>query len=226
MFVTDVDDDLKKTVPSMCFLIQHPKKGSEQPERIVFDLGIKRDMSQYAEGMQGHLSKRQPIVNLPDTKASIEAGGLDTANDIDYVILSHTQYMLLSDPSRRNLLTLRLVGITLDFLQTILIRNSCLVQGLYIPSRMELLIIQLPCLRRIHCLWIEQQNFLLPPTLHPRIWLAHKPNKPHRNGSLSVQSNTLSTSLEMAASTSLMHQATCRATSISLHGYLLINGST
>lgn len=76
----------------MCFLIQHAKPGSDRPERIVFDLGIKRDLSTYAEGMQEHLSKRQPIVNLPDTKASIEQGGLDPAGDIDYVILSHTHW--------------------------------------------------------------------------------------------------------------------------------------
>ena len=92
LFVTDADPDLAKLMPSMCFLIQHPKSGSDQPERIVFDLGIKRDLSQYADGMQDHLSKRQPIVNLPDTKQSLEDGGLDPSKDIDYVILSHTHW--------------------------------------------------------------------------------------------------------------------------------------
>lgn len=99
LFVTDVDQSLTKTVPSMCFLIQHPGKESNRPERIVFDLGIKRDMSQYAEGMQGHLEKRQPVINLPDTKASLEAGGLDAANDIHYVILSHTHWDHIGLPS-------------------------------------------------------------------------------------------------------------------------------
>ena len=99
LFVTDSDPDLMKMVPSMCFLIQHPKPGSDRPERIVFDLGIKREMSQYAQGMQDHLSKRQPIVNLPDTKASLEAGGLDAAKDIDYVILSHTHWDHIGMPA-------------------------------------------------------------------------------------------------------------------------------
>ena len=99
MFVTDADPDSKKLVPSMCFLIQHPKQGNNEPERIVFDLGIKRDLSQYADGMQDHLKNRQPIVNLPDTKASLEAGRLDAANDIDHVILSHTHWDHIGLPS-------------------------------------------------------------------------------------------------------------------------------
>jgi glyoxylase-like metal-dependent hydrolase (beta-lactamase superfamily II) len=99
LFVTDADPELEKLVPSMCFLIQHTRPGDSRPERIVFDLGIKRDMDQYASGMQGHLSKRQPIVNLPDTKASLEGGGLDPTKDIDYVILSHTHWDHIGLPS-------------------------------------------------------------------------------------------------------------------------------
>ena len=99
LFVTDVDPNLTKLVPSMCFLVQHPKQDSNTPERIVFDLGIKRDMNHYAAGMQDHLTKRQPIINLPDTKASLEAGGLDTSKDIDYVILSHTHWDHIGMPS-------------------------------------------------------------------------------------------------------------------------------
>ncbi|KAK3720369.1 hypothetical protein LTR37_003780 [Vermiconidia calcicola] len=83
----------------MCFLIQHPKQGSDRPERIVFDLGIKRDMSQYADGMQDHLSKRQPIINLPDTKASLENGGLDSTKDVDFVMLSHTHWDHIGMPA-------------------------------------------------------------------------------------------------------------------------------
>lgn len=99
LFVTDVDPNIARTVPSMCFLIQHPRGPGQTPERIVFDLGIKRDMTQYAQGMQDHLSKRQPIINLPDTAASLRAGGLDPAKDIDYVILSHTHWDHIGMPS-------------------------------------------------------------------------------------------------------------------------------
>jgi glyoxylase-like metal-dependent hydrolase (beta-lactamase superfamily II) len=99
LFVTDVDPKLTKLVPSMCFLISHPAQPGHAPKRIVFDLGIKRDMSQYAQGMQDHLSKRQPIINLPDTAESLRAGGLDPAKDIDYVILSHTHWDHIGLPS-------------------------------------------------------------------------------------------------------------------------------
>ncbi|KAK5168294.1 uncharacterized protein LTR77_006863 [Saxophila tyrrhenica] len=99
LFITNADPEALKTVPSMCFLIQRPRPGGGPPERIVFDLGIKRDMSQYAAGMQDHLSKRQPITNLPDTKASLEEGGLDPAKDVDYVILSHTHWDHIGMPA-------------------------------------------------------------------------------------------------------------------------------
>ncbi|MCJ1301809.1 hypothetical protein MMC08_004610 [Hypocenomyce scalaris] len=95
LFITDADPDKAATVPSMCFLIQHPSPGdgkSGQPTRIVFDLGLKRDLSQYAEGMQRHISQRQPIHSLPDTAASLVAAGLDPASDIDIVILSHSHW--------------------------------------------------------------------------------------------------------------------------------------
>lgn len=99
MFVTDADPKATKLVPSMCFLIQHPQSNGRPAERIVFDLGIKRDMSQYPAGMQDHLEKRQAIVNLPDTKASLESGGLDLAKNIDYVILSHTHWDHIGMPT-------------------------------------------------------------------------------------------------------------------------------
>ena len=99
LFVTDVDESLTKLVPSMCFLIEHPALGTNKNERVVFDLGIKRELNKYADGMQDHLSKRQPIVNLPDTKASLEAGGLKCDKDIDYVILSHTHWDHIGLPS-------------------------------------------------------------------------------------------------------------------------------
>lgn len=97
MFVTNADPEKSSTVPSMCFLIIH--KTSMSTERLVFDLGIKRDLKQYAEGMQAHISKRQPIVHLPDTAASIRAGGLDPTHDIDIVILSHAHWDHIGTPA-------------------------------------------------------------------------------------------------------------------------------
>ncbi|OQU95875.1 hypothetical protein CLAIMM_02039 [Cladophialophora immunda] len=100
LFVTDADPEKASMVPSMCFLIEHPVAGSPgKSERIVFDLGIKRDLSAYAPGMQPHISKRQPIVTSPDTKESLAKGGLDAAKDIDYVMLSHVHWDHIGTPS-------------------------------------------------------------------------------------------------------------------------------
>lgn len=99
LFVTDADPDKTATVPSMCFLIEHQAAGSSKTERVVFDLGIKRDLTQYAHGMQGHISKRQPIITSPDTKDSLSKGGLNAAKDIDYVILSHVHWDHIGTPS-------------------------------------------------------------------------------------------------------------------------------
>lgn len=97
MFVTNPDPEKTSTVPSMCFLIVHELP--EKTERLVFDLGIKRDITQYAEGMQAHISKRQPIITLPDTAASLRHGGLDPARDIDTVILSHSHWDHIGTPA-------------------------------------------------------------------------------------------------------------------------------
>lgn len=100
LFVTEADPQKASTVPSLCFLIEHPVAGSpNQSQRIVFDLGIKRDLKGYAAGMQGHISKRQPIVTSPDTRESLSKGGLDAAKDIDYVILSHVHWDHIGTPS-------------------------------------------------------------------------------------------------------------------------------
>ncbi|KPI41632.1 uncharacterized protein AB675_9195 [Cyphellophora attinorum] len=98
LFVTDADPNLKKTVPSMCFLIRHRSK-SGKTDRIVFDLGIKRELTQYAQGMRDHLSKRQPITTSPDTAESLRKGNLDPATDITHVILSHTHWDHIGMPS-------------------------------------------------------------------------------------------------------------------------------
>ena len=89
-FVTDADPEKTTIVPSMCFLVVHESNGKS--ERIVFDLGIKRDLEGYAKGMLAHIEKRKPIITDPDTAASLRLGGLDPAKDIDTVILSHSHW--------------------------------------------------------------------------------------------------------------------------------------
>lgn len=68
MFVTNVDPELKKMVPSMCFLIQHPKMGSNRHERLVFDLGIKREMDKVSIFQMSEIIKLQSILQPSSIK--------------------------------------------------------------------------------------------------------------------------------------------------------------
>lgn len=90
-FVVPNDPDVKFTVPSMCFLIQHTGKDDGKTSRIVFDLGLRRDLKLYPEPIQKHCENRQPMSTSPDVVESLKSGGLDV-NDIDFVIFSHVHY--------------------------------------------------------------------------------------------------------------------------------------
>lgn len=101
LFVTDADPDKRATVPSLCFLIQHPSAGANgrKTTNLIFDLGIKRDLKGYPPSMATHISNRQPVVTSPDTADSLKKGGLDPATDIDYVMLSHVHWDHEGTPS-------------------------------------------------------------------------------------------------------------------------------
>ena len=99
LFITDADPDKKSLVPSMCFLITHQTTTSSTPTRLVFDLGLKRDLSKYSSGMQAHIANRQPIHTSLDVHSSLISGGLDPAKDINMVILSHTHWDHIGLPS-------------------------------------------------------------------------------------------------------------------------------
>lgn len=99
-FVTDPDPEKRTTVPSMCFLIEHPETDSSKPTRLVFDLGIKRDLTEYSQpATQHHITTRQPVYSSADTRSSLLSGGLDPAKDIEYVILSHIHWDHIGLPS-------------------------------------------------------------------------------------------------------------------------------
>lgn len=100
-FVTPADPDAKRTVPSLSFLIQHKDPVSGEVTRIVFDLGMRRDLSLYPAALESHLASRQPISTQPDPVASLAKGGL-SVDDIDYVIFSHVHYDHVGLPSDFN----------------------------------------------------------------------------------------------------------------------------
>lgn len=92
LFVTDAGMERVMNVPSMSFLIQHPSA------RMVFDLGLKKNLSNYPASMQTHISNRQPITTSPDVADSLRAGGIDPRKDIDYVMMSHVHWDHIGTP--------------------------------------------------------------------------------------------------------------------------------
>lgn len=106
LFVTDADPEKRATVPSLAFLIHHPSSLSSTSStvtRLVFDLGVKRNLDGYTPAQQAHIAQRQPVITDPDCAASLrtrEAGKpLDPARDIDLIILSHVHWDHVGTPA-------------------------------------------------------------------------------------------------------------------------------
>lgn len=89
-FVNPCVHGSRATVPSLCFLVQHVCASTGATTRIVFDLGLRRDLSRYSEPIRRHTETRQPITTTPDVVQSLHKAGL-TTDDINYVIYSHVR---------------------------------------------------------------------------------------------------------------------------------------
>ncbi|KAF2846200.1 Metallo-hydrolase/oxidoreductase [Plenodomus tracheiphilus IPT5] len=99
LFVTDADPSRRATVPSLAFLIQHPSTASPpQTHKLVFDLGLKRDITGYRQAQQNHIAQRQPTTVSPDVADSLRKGGLEP-EDIDSVVLSHVHWDHVGTPT-------------------------------------------------------------------------------------------------------------------------------
>ncbi|KAH7082672.1 AhpD-like protein [Paraphoma chrysanthemicola] len=96
-FVHPVSRDARKSVPSLAFLIQHYNSATESTTRVVFDLGLRRDIKKYAPPIQKHVETRQPMSTDPDVTKSLARGGL-APDDIDYVIYSHVHWDHIGEP--------------------------------------------------------------------------------------------------------------------------------
>lgn len=98
-FVTPLDDpSTRNTVPSLSFLIQHTCQSTNKTTRIVFDLGIRKKLEDYATPIYKHSKNRHPLSGQPDTVSSLAKGGLTPA-DIDFVIFSHLHWDHIGTPS-------------------------------------------------------------------------------------------------------------------------------
>lgn len=95
-FITPADQEAKRTVPSLSFLIQH-RSAERKTTRIVLDLGIRKDVTLYPESLQKHLDSRAPYSTEPDAVASLAKGGL-TPSDVDFIIFSHVHYDHVGHP--------------------------------------------------------------------------------------------------------------------------------
>ncbi|KAM7199272.1 hypothetical protein V8F33_004520 [Rhypophila sp. PSN 637] len=98
LFVTNADPEKRTTVPSLSFLIQHSSP-TGKITKLVFDLGVKRDLENYRPAQQEHIANRQPLIVDPDCASSLRAGGIDLENDIDYIMLSHVHWDHVGTPS-------------------------------------------------------------------------------------------------------------------------------
>ncbi|KAH7350534.1 AhpD-like protein [Rhexocercosporidium sp. MPI-PUGE-AT-0058] len=96
-FVHPASKTAHNTVPSLAFLIQHEDISTGKKTRIVFDLGLRRDINRYSEPIRKHTESRQPMSTDPDVVKSLAAGSI-APDDIDYVILSHVHWDHIGEP--------------------------------------------------------------------------------------------------------------------------------
>jgi glyoxylase-like metal-dependent hydrolase (beta-lactamase superfamily II) len=73
--------------PSIAFILQHSVSG----ERLVFDLGIPRNMELLPPTVKAVIAKYMPVQVPQDAAESLEKGGLAPV-DVKTVILSHLHF--------------------------------------------------------------------------------------------------------------------------------------
>ncbi|KAI0427125.1 hypothetical protein F5Y09DRAFT_333610 [Xylaria sp. FL1042] len=129
LFVAGADPKVRTTVPSLSFLIQHPSAPASRSgnlTNLVFDLGVKRDLSGYAVAQQPHIVTRQPIITDPDCSTSLRRGIssededqrlLQDEKDVDFVVLSHVHWDHIGTPSDFSSATFVVGSGTLDVLK-------------------------------------------------------------------------------------------------------------
>ncbi|EEP76996.1 predicted protein [Uncinocarpus reesii 1704] len=95
LFVEGASAEETLICPSMSWLITHAPTNS----KIIFDLGLRRDIQNYPPGVYERLQSVVPVVVKEDVSDSLEKAGVDPAADVDVVIFSHLHYDHIGDPS-------------------------------------------------------------------------------------------------------------------------------
>ena len=135
-FVYPADVFAGRTVPSFAFLIQHRNPKSQKTTRLLFDLGLRRDVQRYAAPIRKHIETRKPLSTDPDVVQSLAKGGLTPA-DIDIVILSHVRRAVRSRRNKayQNQVHWDHIGDPADFPNSIfIIGNGSSLRGIDIVS--------------------------------------------------------------------------------------------
>jgi glyoxylase-like metal-dependent hydrolase (beta-lactamase superfamily II) len=107
IFVSPTEDrSIKHSVPSMCFLIEHPgfqensaSAESSAPRRIMFDLGLRSHAENYIPAIQAHLPNRHPVTHRPSAPETLITHGI-APESISTVILSHVHWDHHGDPAQ------------------------------------------------------------------------------------------------------------------------------
>ncbi|TFY58518.1 hypothetical protein EVJ58_g6375, partial [Rhodofomes roseus] len=89
-------DELSKplTCPGKSFLIEHPSG-----KRVVFDLGVRKDVSTAAKSWQDRIASKQVVItDGPDVAETLVANGIDLKS-IQAVIWSHPHIDHVGNPS-------------------------------------------------------------------------------------------------------------------------------
>ncbi|PPQ73307.1 hypothetical protein CVT26_015335 [Gymnopilus dilepis] len=92
-FVANATPGHRDILPALSFLIQH----TEKPDKIIFDLGIRRDLEGFPPFLYERITSRFDIEpGHGDVVSSLEKGGLKP-DDIDFVVLSHLHWDHIGD---------------------------------------------------------------------------------------------------------------------------------
>ena len=102
IFYAPSDSTAKVLVPSLSFLIQHPKAslfghGERKIFRMLFDLGVRAEPTRYVPVLQKHIKSRSPIHHRPSALDTLRSTGLK-AEDIDAIAISHVHWDHHGDP--------------------------------------------------------------------------------------------------------------------------------